>query len=263
MCTTCGCGSDHIHLDDLLHTDAHEEGHHHTHTHDDALHHHHYPVSKKIVDIEKDVLNKNNTFAERNRGYLDAKNIFTVNLVSSPGSGKTTLLENSLKKIQQEVACYVIEGDQQTKLDAQRIKETGTPVVQINTGKGCHLDAEMIHNAIKHLKPEENSLLMIENVGNLVCPALFDLGENARVVIISTTEGDDKPLKYPEMFRSAQLCVINKTDLLPYVTFDMEKCKSYARKINPQIEFIELSATSGDGMQNWIEWLRSQVAVMH
>jgi len=210
------------------------------------------------LDLEQDILLKNNLKAERNRGYFLAKDILTLNLVSSPGSGKTTLLERTLAELKGEMKFYVIEGDQQTTNDADRIAATGVPVVQINTGKGCHLDADMIENAIAKLTPETNSIVFIENIGNLVCPAMFDLGEQGRVVIISVTEGDDKPLKYPDMFESSDLCIINKTDLIPYVNFSCEKAKSYARQINPQLEFIELSATSGEGMAQWFRWLKSK-----
>jgi hydrogenase nickel incorporation protein HypB len=216
---------------------------------------HQHANQKKIVEVEKDILYQNNLLAERNRGYFDAKNIFALNLVSSPGSGKTTLLEKTLLDCKNKLSCYVIEGDQQSTRDADRIHATGTPVVQINTGKGCHLDAHMVLHAIQHMKPGENAVMFIENVGNLVCPAMFDLGESKRIVISSVTEGDDKPLKYPDMFQSAQLCIINKTDLLPYVPFDMEAFRNNAKKINPRLEFIEVSALKGDGMNQWYAWI--------
>ncbi|MCB0547381.1 MAG: hydrogenase nickel incorporation protein HypB, partial [Phaeodactylibacter sp.] len=209
---------------------------------------------------EQDILQQNNLLAERNRGFLEAKNILALNLVSSPGSGKTSLLERTLKDLAGEFSCYVIEGDQQTSNDADRIAATGAPVVQINTGKGCHLDSDMVNKALKKLRPAEDALLFIENVGNLVCPSLFDLGEGARVVIISVTEGDDKPIKYPDMFHSSHLCIINKVDLLPYVQFDVEKAKEYALRVNHHLEFIELSATSGQGMEQWYAWLRKKAS---
>ena len=218
------------------------------------------PNGRKQIDLEQDILLKNNLHAERNRGYFLAKNIVALNLVSSPGSGKTSLLERTLLDLKSEEHFYVIEGDQQTSNDADRIAATEVPVVQINTGKGCHLDSEMIWDAVQQLKPTENSVLFIENIGNLVCPAMFDLGEQKRVVIISVTEGDDKPLKYPDMFQSSQLCIINKIDLLPYVKFDVAKAKSYARRINPTIQFIELSCTSGEGLSMWYEWLKKENA---
>jgi hydrogenase nickel incorporation protein HypB len=199
---------------------------------------------------------KNNLLAERNRGFFEAKELTVFNLVSSPGSGKTSLLERTIKELKSNNQFYVIEGDQQTMNDAERIHSTGTPVVQINTGQGCHLDSNMIHNALKEFESLSPGYLIIENVGNLVCPALFDLGEKKRVVIMSVTEGEDKPIKYPTMFKSADLCIINKTDLLPYLDFDLEKAKAYAQQINNKLEFIELSVSSGDGMENWYEWIR-------
>jgi len=255
MCATCGCdanASSSIHL----HGHTHDHDHDHSHSH----HHHDHPDQKKMVDVEQDVLHHNNLLAQRNRGYFEAKNIVAVNLVSSPGSGKTSLLERTLHDINHRVNCYVIEGDQQTSKDADRIHATRTPVVQINTGKGCHLDAHMVFHAIEHLKPVNNSLLFIENVGNLVCPAMFDLGETVRVVIASVTEGDDKPLKYPDMFHSSQLCIINKKDLLPYVPFDVDDFISNALKINPDLEFLEVSALKADGLREWYSWLKHRMA---
>jgi hydrogenase nickel incorporation protein HypB len=247
MCATCGCDSEGK-------VTMHEPGHHHDHQEAHADHSH-----KKVVDVEKDILQENNLLAERNRGYFDAKNILALNLVSSPGSGKTSLLERTLIDMKGELEFAVIEGDQQTTNDADRIHATGTKVVQINTGKGCHLDAHMVLHAVQGMKPTTDSVLFIENVGNLVCPAMFDLGEKERVVIISVTEGDDKPLKYPDMFYSSTLCIINKTDLLPYVPFDIEKVKANAKKVNPKLEIIELSCTNGEGLQKWYDWLKSKV----
>jgi hydrogenase nickel incorporation protein HypB len=218
----------------------------------------HAPL-KTVIELERDIMQKNDLLAERNRGYFEAKNILALNLVSSPGSGKTSLLERTLHDLKDELKCFVIEGDQQTSNDANRIAKTKVPVVQINTGKGCHLDSDMVNKAVKQLAPTEGSVLFIENVGNLVCPSLFDLGEGARVVIISVTEGDDKPIKYPDMFHSAHLCIINKIDLLPYVEFDLEKAKEYALRVNHHLEFIELSATTGSGMEQWYNWLRGKV----
>jgi hydrogenase nickel incorporation protein HypB len=255
MCATCGCDSNgNVSMHDVSSHD------HHSHDLNDHHHDHHSsPGSKKVIDVEQDVLYQNNLLAQRNRGYFEAKNILALNLVSSPGSGKTTLLEKTLHDVKNGLSCYVIEGDQQTNNDADRIHATGTPVVQINTGKGCHLDAHMILHALQHMKPKEHSVMFIENVGNLVCPAMFDLGETARIVIASVTEGDDKPLKYPDMFHSSQVCIINKTDLLPYVPFSVELFKENAKKINPQLEFIELSAFKGDGLTRWYEWLKQRV----
>jgi hydrogenase nickel incorporation protein HypB len=268
MCGTCGCSQPEEAVtikrigkdlkDHHGHGQHHHHHDHHNHNHGEHGHHHHHS-NKTVVQLEQDILGKNNLLAERNRGYFEAKNIFTVNLVSSPGSGKTSLLEKTLHDLKDEFPTYVIEGDQQTSNDADRIAATGAEVVQINTGKGCHLEADMIHTAVKELTPQNDSLLFIENVGNLVCPAMFDLGEKARVVIISVTEGDDKPIKYPDMFHSSQLCIINKVDLLPYVNFDVDKVKEYAKKVSHIDHFIELSATTGQGMEQWYEWLRKQL----
>jgi hydrogenase nickel incorporation protein HypB len=264
MCDTCGCGQpgnevrilkpgdemkDHNHPHD--HTHDHDHPHDHTHDHD---HHHHGPVR---VNVEEDILGRNNLLAQRNRGYFEAKNIDVYNLVSSPGSGKTSLLERTIKELGKEKKFYIVEGDQQTLNDADRIKKAGAPVVQINTGQGCHLDADMVNRAIKELELTDDSILMIENVGNLVCPAMFDLGESKRVVIISVTEGEDKPQKYPYMFQTSDLCIINKIDLLPYVDFDLEKTKKYALEVNHHLSFIELSAKTGEGMDLWYDWLRA------
>jgi len=249
MCATCGCNSDNpamiTNVNEL--TVSHE--HHHNHNHD------HFVKEKTVIDLERDVLEKNNRLAERLRGFFEAKNIFVINLVSSPGSGKTTLLEKTLAALKNEIPCAVIEGDQQTSFDAERIHALGIPVTQINTGKGCHLDAEMIHNAVKGMNLADNSILFIENVGNLVCPAMFDLGESARVVIMSVTEGDDKPAKYPDMFHSSNLCLINKTDLLPYVNFNLARCKDFLQRVTHSIDCIEVSATRGDGIDLWSQWL--------
>lgn len=273
MCGTCGCDSGengvsihdpkevkkhehmHHHHDEHSHSHAHvHEGHVHTHAHDHDHTHHH----KKVIDVEQDILHHNDVMAARNRGYFEAKNIFALNLVSSPGSGKTSLLERTLKDLKAEIPFFVIEGDQQTLNDANRIAAIDIPVIQINTGKGCHLESDAIFDAVKKLNITDNAVLMIENVGNLVCPSMFDLGESKRVVIISTTEGEDKPIKYPDMFHTSDLCIINKIDLLPYVHIDVEKLKQYALKVNPKLQFIELSATTGAGMNTWYDWLRKQ-----
>lgn len=241
MCATCGCGPN---------------SHGHDHSHD----HSRQPGNgKKIVEVEQDILQENNLLAQRNRGFFEGRNILAINLVSSPGSGKTSLLERTLTDLKTELSFAVIEGDQQTSNDADRIHATGTKVTQINTGKGCHLDAHMVLHAVQGMKLQPDSVLFIENVGNLVCPAMFDLGEQERAVVISVTEGDDKPLKYPDMFHSSTLCIINKIDLLPYVKFDVAKAKEYARKVNPQLEIIELSCTTGEGMNQWYDWLKAKV----
>jgi hydrogenase nickel incorporation protein HypB len=254
MCATCGCNDDgNVSFNEIgkpVH-DYHTHGNGHSHAHE----------VKRSIDIEQDILSGNNLLAERNRGYFMAKNILAMNLVSSPGSGKTTLLECTLKELNKDYQFYVIEGDQYTTNDADRIHATGTKVTQINTGKGCHLDAHMILHALQGIRPKDNSVLFIENVGNLVCPAMFDLGEQERVVIMSVTEGEDKPLKYPDMFHTSTLCIINKTDLLPYVPFDMEKAKSYAMQVNPDLKIIELSCTTGKGLQEWYAWLQQKVPV--
>jgi hydrogenase nickel incorporation protein HypB len=288
MCDTCGCEDNEKRIriikpgeEEQFHEHAHSHlhhEHHHSHEHDDHQHshdpnyshdhgdhphehqsHHHPDTHSHVreIKIEQNVLSKNNLIAERNRGYFEARNIIAVNMVSSPGSGKTRLLERTIKELSQDIHFFIIEGDQQTMNDANRIKEAGAPVVQVNTGNGCHLDAEMINHAVKVLEVRDHSLLIIENVGNLVCPALFDLGEAKRVVIISVTEGDDKPLKYPNMFQTSDLCIINKTDLLPYVDFDISKAKEYAHSVNHHLEFIELSVRNGNGLQKWYDWLKN------
>jgi hydrogenase nickel incorporation protein HypB len=265
MCETCGCSdTSHGHIHEHEH-DGHKHSHEHTHdpkhTHDHPHSHDHSHLEPggRIIQVETDILYANNLMAERNRGYLDAKKILTLNLVSSPGSGKTTILEKTIHALTEEAALFVIEGDQQTNLDAARIDKAGAPAVQINTGKGCHLDAQMIRKVLDTHELVNHSILFIENVGNLVCPAMFDLGEKFRVIIMSVAEGDDKPLKYPHMFHSSQLCLINKIDLLPYVDFSVEKAKSYALHVNPAIQFIEVSAKTGEGMQAWFDWLRGKL----
>ena len=284
MCTTCGCGSgdtkiegeahagEHRHADGTVHRHEHGHGHGHEHDHDhehghgpgcghDHVHHAghaHAPglSPSRMVQIEQDILAKNDQHARFNREFLAERGIFTVNLVSSPGSGKTTLLTESIKRLLPSLPVTVIEGDQQTTNDAERIRATGAPALQINTGKGCHLDASMVERALERLQPPEESVLFIENVGNLVCPAAFDLGEAHKVVVLSVTEGEDKPLKYPDMFKAATLMLLNKVDLLPYLTFDVAKCIEYARRVNPAIEVMQLSATKGDGMDTWLAWVR-------
>ena len=228
---------------------------HHTHTHIQKHRH-----ETETIRIEQDILLRNNNIAERNRGYFEAKNIFCINLMSSPGSGKTTLLEKTIEKINDKTTINVIEGDQQTTNDADRIDALGVRTVQINTQNGCHLEAQMVHQALHELNPKENTLLFIENVGNLVCPSLFDLGERERIVIVSPTEGDDKPLKYPSIFETAGICIINKIDLLPYLPgSNLQQLKENALKINPRLRIFELSAYTGEGMTQWIQFLLSQM----
>ena len=260
MCGTCGCGTDGNgptitkpgeHTHNHTHDHHHHDGHTHSHSHDDH--------KQRVIEVEQDVLQNNQLLAARNRGYFEAKNILALNLVSSPGSGKTSILERTLADLKEEIDFYVIEGDQQTLNDADRIDALNIPVVQINTGKGCHLESDMVYDAVKQLEMKNDSILMIENVGNLVCPSMFDLGENNRVVIISTTEGEDKPIKYPDMFHTADICIINKIDLLPYVNIDMDKLKNYALQVNPNLQFFEVSATKGEGMQEWYKWLKSKI----
>ncbi|NOY49792.1 MAG: hydrogenase nickel incorporation protein HypB [Chlorobi bacterium] len=259
MCGTCGCGEEENIKYSMPGKENHKHDHDRPHEHNHGHSHDHGRGHLHEIQLELDVLSKNNMLAERNRGYFEALNIKALNLVSSPGSGKTSLLERTIKEIGNELNFYIIEGDQQTTNDADRIAAAGAPVIQVNTGNGCHLDADMVNNAIKQLQPTGDSVLMIENVGNLVCPSMFDLGESKRVVIISTTEGEDKPIKYPPMFETSQLCVINKTDLLPYLDFDIEKLKEYALRVNHHIQFIEVSVKTGDGMDKWYEWLKTNI----
>lgn len=250
MCGTCGCSEHHhTHGKNLSHEQMHALG----------IEHHHHHEKPSIIEIEKDILSQNNNMAERIRGYLDAKNIYAFNLVSSPGSGKTTLLETTIKAVKDKINISVIEGDQRTSNDADRIISLGVNTMQINTETGCHLEAGEIYDTIKQMNIPDASLLFIENIGNLVCPALFDLGENERIVMISVTEGDDKPLKYPFMFESAQTCIINKIDLLPYLQCDIEKIKQNALSINPHLRFFELSVSQGIGMENWISYLLQKI----
>lgn len=261
----------HSHGKDHTHDHSHEHGHGHSHDHgrkDDHTrgnshehnhdHSHEHPRGdSKEIQLGQDVLAQNNLLAERNRGYFEAKNIIALNMVSSPGSGKTTVLEKTITDLKAAHDFFVVEGDQQTLNDANRIKATGAPVIQVNTGNGCHLDADMINKSVKQLGVTDNAFLVIENVGNLVCPAMFDLGESQRVVIISVTEGEDKPLKYPGMFHSSDICLINKIDLLPYVDFNVEKAKEYALQVNHHLRFFEISAKTGEGMDTWYEWLNN------
>jgi hydrogenase nickel incorporation protein HypB len=268
MCATCGC-------DELVHHHDHDPGSEHAHDHgpdDDHDHDHDHahahahiadrgPVDARHVTtirLEQDLLARNSRRATRNRGYFAERGIVALNLVSSPGAGKTTLLERTLREVGAELGISVLEGDQETTRDAERIRAAGAKAVQINTGTGCHLDAEMIRRGLLQLAPAPGSVVMIENVGNLVCPALFDLGEHAKVLILSVTEGEDKPLKYPHMFRAADLLILNKIDLLPYVAFDVERCLDYARQVHPGLPVLCVSSTRGDGLAAWYGWLRSQ-----
>lgn len=278
MCTTCGCSDnaeprlvsggeshshEHTHSHSHEHSHSHDHDHDHSHNHDHSHSHDHSheleAKSHTTIQFEQDILAKNNLLAMRNRGFFEGRKVLALNLVSSPGSGKTALLERTIKDLGAELRIGVIEGDQETDNDAQRIKSTGVKVVQINTGAGCHLEADIVSRAINSLDPDNNSIVFIENVGNLVCPALFDLGENCKVAILSTTEGEDKPLKYPHMFRAAQVLLINKIDLLPYLKFDINKCIANALAINPALKVMAVSAQEGTGMQLWYDWLKANV----
>jgi hydrogenase nickel incorporation protein HypB len=288
MCTTCGCGEGEVRIDGDA-ARAHEHAHaappagEHWHRHADGTLHSHVhgggsaPVRapaaawlgavhaagtppERIVRIEQDILAKNDAYAAENRRYLADRAIFALNLVSSPGSGKTTLLVRTIAAWQGRTPVAVIEGDQQTSRDADRVRATGAAAIQVNTGKGCHLDAHMVAQALAELEPAQASLLFVENVGNLVCPAAFDLGEAHKVVILSVTEGEDKPLKYPDMFRAADLMLVNKTDLLPYVRFDVDAAVDYARRVRPGLEAIVVSAETGAGFEAWLAWLERGAA---
>lgn len=288
MCGTCGCSDDanamitnlqtgeHAHLESEVRPspagvsgphrhDGHDHSHDHAHDHDHG-HDHGLDGSAAgrtgahgaTVELERAILQKNNELAERNRSWLRGREILALNLVSSPGSGKTTLLERTIRDLGGCVPFSVIEGDQQTANDAERIKSAGAPSVQINTGAGCHLEADMVMRGLRELKPAPGAVVMIENVGNLVCPALFDLGEAGKVVILSVTEGDDKPSKYPHMFSAAELMILNKIDLLPHVDFDVDKCIAHARETNPGISVVQVSARTGEGLADWYDWLATR-----
>ncbi len=285
MCVTCGCNE----TDEIMvmtetgdqtmmshkeahshgHSHSHEEQHTHGHSHSGGNEHEHHSHSasdgtaavtakahSNTIALEKEILGKNQLIAERNRGWLEGRGILALNLVSSPGSGKTTLLERTINDLKDEFEISVIEGDQETINDAERIRATGCKAVQINTGTGCHLEADMLERGLRTLDPAPNSLVFIENVGNLVCPAMFDLGERAKVAILSVTEGEDKPLKYPHMFKVSDVMLLNKIDLLPYVEFDVEHSIDYAKEVNPNIKVLQISATTGEGVAEWYEYLR-------
>jgi hydrogenase nickel incorporation protein HypB len=268
MCATCGCSDDtqarqtasgpgqrrvHTHAQD------HEHDHDHDHGHDHDHEHRHEGGAARIITLEQQVLAKNQLLAERNRGWLQAREVLALNLVSAPGSGKTALLARTARELAGELTLQVIEGDQATANDAERMRAAGCRAIQINTGAGCHLDAAMIGQAMQQLLPPQGSVLMIENVGNLVCPALFDLGERAKVVIVAVTEGEDKPMKYPHMFRASRLMLLNKIDLLPHLQFDPQRCIACAREVNPELTILQVSAQTGAGMEDWYCWLRQQL----
>lgn len=257
MCTTCGCGGDGATIEGKPHTHLHDHA--HAHDHDHA---HPAPGVRRRVVLERDLLAKNNALAADNRAFFRERGIFCLNLVSSPGSGKTTLLVETIRRLKGEFPIAVIEGDQQTSFDADRIRAAGVPAIQINTGKGCHLDAHMVGHAVEDLGAPEHCLLLVENVGNLVCPAGFDLGENHKVVILSVTEGEDKPFKYPDMFAASDVLVVNKVDLLPHLAFDLERCIAYALQVNPRLKVIRLSAATGENLDAWIAWIREGVSAV-
>jgi hydrogenase nickel incorporation protein HypB len=277
---------DHTHDHELDHGHSHEHGHDHPHTHDHdhdhdhAPHHHphgdggekldfgaglagvHVPglSQERIVQIERDILSKNRSFADVNRARFAEKGVLALNFVSSPGSGKTTLLVRAIEDLKDRHAIAVIEGDQQTSNDAERIRATGVQAIQVNTGKGCHLDAHMVGKAFETLAPAANALLFIENVGNLVCPAAFDLGEAHKVVLLSTTEGEDKPAKYPDMFAAADLMLLNKSDLLPHLDFDVGACIGHALRVNPNLQTLVVSAKTGEGLAAFYAWVEARAA---
>jgi hydrogenase nickel incorporation protein HypB len=289
MCGHCGCGGeagttvlsletgtetvmqrglpshshDHDHPQDHDHAQGHSYFQNHDHRRDDAHHHDsHASAEDALVELETRILAKNDALAEKNRAWFQGREILALNLVSSPGAGKTSLLERTIRDLSRELPLYVIEGDQATAYDGERIRAAGAPAVQVNTGSGCHLEADMVARGLQELRPSVGSIVMIENVGNLVCPALFDLGERAKVVILSVTEGDDKPLKYPHMFRAADLMILNKIDLLPHVDFDVSRAIANAAQVNPAITALELSARSGEGLDGWYAWLRREAAAV-
>ena len=280
MCVTCGCSDDnakitHPQTGEVVAVDSHDNKshHHHTHTLPDGTvinhsHSHdteneasaiHAKIHNTTISLEQNILAKNDLIAAQNRGWFKGRNILALNLMSSPGSGKTTLLTRTINDLKNILTISVIEGDQETINDAKKIEATGCKVVQINTGTGCHLDALMVEKGLQQLNPSLDSVVMIENVGNLVCPALFDLGEQAKVTILSVTEGEDKPIKYPHIFRASNVMIITKIDLLPYVQFDVEKCIEYARQVNPNMLIFQVSAITEEGLDDWYRWLQMQV----
>lgn len=262
MCTVCGCGDSVVEGNDIGHDYAHR---HHHHGQGVDLHFGDNTAGvsvagmteTRLIEVEADILAKNDTYAQLNRGRLFDLGALALNLVSSPGSGKTTLLCKTIEALG-DAPLAVIEGDQQTTNDADRIRATGAKAIQVNTGKGCHLDGHMVGHAMDHLDLRPGTMLFIENVGNLVCPAAFDLGEDAKVTILSVTEGEDKPLKYPDMFTASKLALLNKVDLAPYCDVDLGLYEANLRRVNPEIEIIHLSARTGVGMENWIAWLKTQ-----
>ncbi len=288
MCTDCGCSDGskatltnvktgkvnelwrnivgHLHDAGHIHDHSRDHGHSHGHGHDhhnhDHDHSHDHTHAHGVVDLQQSLLQKNDALAARNRAWLAGREVLMLNLVSSPGSGKTSLLERTIRDLKGKLPITVIEGDQATANDGERIAAAGAHAIQVNTGTGCHLEADMIERALGELKPKPGSVVMVENVGNLVCPALFDLGEKAKVAILSVTEGEDKPIKYPHMFRAASLLLLNKTDLLPHLDFDVAKAMDFARQVNPTVEIIQVSAKTGAGMSEWYSWLSRQLTLI-
>lgn len=294
MCGTCGCSEgnqvavrnlqtgsvttfdplhihdhkhEHVHADGTRHSHSHADDNHaqdhqhpHEHVHADGTHHVHAHESA-TVPLETRILAKNDAIAERNRAWFAGREILALNLVSSPGSGKTTLLERTIRDLKDKHAIAVIEGDQATSNDGDRIRAAGAPAVQVNTGTGCHLEADMVARGLAELKPVAGSILLIENVGNLVCPALFDLGERAKVLIFSVTEGEDKPLKYPNMFAAAELVILSKIDLLPHLDFDVDAALTNIKQVNPHALVLQLSSRSGEGLDPWYGWIADEVTV--
>ena len=289
MCTVCGCGNGETRIEEMEvmeheHTHVHADGTIHRHSHAPTNTYRPRPTNTKaeldystgpagahvpglsqsrMVQIEQDILAKNNDYASANRRHFDERGIFALNLVSSPGSGKTTLLVKTIELLKDTVAINVVEGDQQTSNDAERIRATGVAALQINTGKGCHLDGHMVGHAIERLQPAEESLFLIENIGNLVCPAAFALGEHHKVAILSVTEGEDKPLKYPDMFAAADVMLLNKCDLLPHLDFDADLAEANARRVNPDLTIFRISATRGEGMAAWLDWITQGLSNQH
>jgi hydrogenase nickel incorporation protein HypB len=282
MCGHCGCGEEAAttvlnlqtgmqaaiergggHAHHHVHEDGHELPHGHGHDHDHVHAEGGRTPARELVELETRILAKNDAIAEKNRAWFKGREILALNLMSSPGAGKTTLLERTIRDLKDEIGLFVVEGDQATANDGERIRAAGAAAVQVNTGSGCHLEADMVARGLRELKPAPGSVVMIENVGNLVCPALFDLGEQAKVVILSAAEGDDKPLKYPHMFRAAQIMILNKMDLAPHVDFDPDRAVANALRINPSISTIRLSARTGEGLDRWYEWLRGELARVH
>ncbi len=294
MCTVCGCGTASLmnapakevqaegvagRAHSHSHDHDHDHDHDHGHSHDHGADHHHETAfaaidfgnglagvsvpglsQERTISIERDILAKNNAFADANRSRLREARVFAINLLSSPGSGKTSLLVRAITDLQDRWPMAVIEGDQQTSNDADRIRQTGARAVQINTGKGCHLDAHMVGHALEQVTLEPAGLLFIENVGNLVCPAAFDLGEACKVVVLSVTEGEDKPLKYPDMFAAADLMLLNKSDLLPHLDFDVDACLAAALRVNPRLQILTVSARSGEGLAAFYAWIEGRAA---